>query len=87
MPHSTTGVTGLAIAASTFLLLPFAIAMAVRLMRRDVPPALPPQQGQDSSQRLERLERAVDTIAIEMERVSEGQRFLTKLLMERSDTP
>lgn len=79
--------TGLAIAAATFLLLPFAIAMAVRMMRRDAPPALPPQQGQDSAERLERLERAVDTIAIEMERVSEGQRFLTKLLTERSDTP
>jgi hypothetical protein len=34
-------------------------------------------------QRLERIEQAVDAIAIEMERVSEGQRFTTKLLAER----
>lgn len=33
--------------------------------------------------RLERLENAVDAIAIEMERVSEGQRFVTRLLSER----
>jgi hypothetical protein len=34
-------------------------------------------------QRLERIEQEVDAIAIEMERVSEGQRFTTKLLAER----
>jgi hypothetical protein len=34
--------------------------------------------------RLERMEHAVDAIAIEIERISEGQRFTTKLLSERS---
>jgi hypothetical protein len=38
-------------------------------------------------QRLERIEQAVDAIAIEMERVSEGQRFTTKLLAERVPPP
>jgi len=33
--------------------------------------------------RLERIEQAVDAIALEMERVGEGQRFVTKLLAER----
>jgi hypothetical protein len=37
--------------------------------------------------RLERLEHAVDAIAVEMERVGEGQRFVTKLLAERKKTP
>ena len=36
--------------------------------------------------RLERLEQAVDTIAIEVERVAEGQRFASKLLAERLTT-
>jgi hypothetical protein len=36
--------------------------------------------------RLERIERAVESIAIEMERVSEGQRFTTKLLSERTSS-
>ena len=34
--------------------------------------------------RLERLEHAVDAIAIEMERIGESQRFLTKVLAERA---
>jgi hypothetical protein len=33
--------------------------------------------------RLERLEQAVESIAIEVERISEGQRFLTKLQTEQ----
>lgn len=34
--------------------------------------------------RLERIEQAIDAMAVEVERVSEGQRFTTKLLAERS---
>ena len=33
--------------------------------------------------RLARIEAAVDAIAIEVERISEGQRFVTKLLAEK----
>jgi len=36
----------------------------------------------ESPQRLERLEQGMDAIAIEIERISEGQRFVTKLLSE-----
>jgi hypothetical protein len=39
-----------------------------------------------SDQRLERVEQAVEAIAIEIERVSEGQRFVTKLLNERAQS-
>ena len=38
----------------------------------------------DVTSRLERIEQAVDAIAIEVERISEGQRFTTKLLTERA---
>lgn len=38
-----------------------------------------------SDDRLLRLEQAVDSIAVEVERISEGQRFLTKLQTERAD--
>jgi hypothetical protein len=34
-------------------------------------------------QRLERIEQAVETIAVEIERMGEGQRFVTKLLAAR----
>ena len=33
-------------------------------------------------ERLDRIEHAVDTIAIEIERVSENQRFMTRLMTE-----
>ena len=35
-----------------------------------------------SNQRLDRIEQAVDTIAVEIERVSENQRFMTRLMTE-----
>lgn len=34
--------------------------------------------------RLQRIEEAVETIAVEIERMGEGQRFVTKLLAERA---
>jgi hypothetical protein len=39
-------------------------------------------QAPDHTQRLERMEQAIDSIAIEMERVSEGQRFVTRIMSE-----
>jgi hypothetical protein len=38
-------------------------------------------------ERLARLENAVDAIAVEVERISEGQRFTTKLLTDRGREP
>jgi hypothetical protein len=36
------------------------------------------------AQRLSRLEQAADATALEVERISEGQRFTTKILAERT---
>jgi hypothetical protein len=36
-------------------------------------------------QRLERIERAIDTVAVEVERLGEGQRFTVRLLREASE--
>jgi hypothetical protein len=44
--------------------------------------AAAPQYAEDD--RLQRLEQAVDSIAIEVERISEGQRFLTRLQTEHA---
>lgn len=41
----------------------------------------------DVSARLDRIERAVESVAIEVERISEGQRFVTKVLSDRGDMP
>jgi hypothetical protein len=40
-----------------------------------------------SDERLARIEQAIDAMAIEVERISEGQRFTTKLLAERTAPP
>lgn len=66
---------------SVFVFAPIAVAYARRIWKRGgekIESAL----ERDNAERLRRLESAVDSIAIEMERVSEGQRFVTKLLAE-----
>ena len=62
------------------VLLPLSIGWARRLWRRGAAAvtALPEELGI----RLTRLEQATDAIAIEVERVAEGQRFVTRLLSE-----
>ena len=75
---------GIAAVGSLFTLLvfaPVAFAFARLLWRRA---NNPPAQARDpqTAQRLARLEAAVDTIAEEVERMGEGQRFLTRLLAE-----
>ncbi len=42
----------------------------------------PVAQDPEQAKRLERMEHAIDSIAIEVERVSEGQRFVTRILAE-----
>jgi hypothetical protein len=37
----------------------------------------------ERDERLARIETAVETMAVEIERISEGQRFVTRLLAER----
>lgn len=44
--------------------------------------ALPDEALERIESRMERIELAVDAIAVEVERVSEGQRFVTRLLGE-----
>jgi aspartate 1-decarboxylase len=42
------------------------------------------QGAASTDQRLARVEQAVEAVAIEIERISEGQRFVTKLLAGRA---
>ncbi len=41
--------------------------------------------GPELAERLDRMEQAVDAIAVEVERISEAQRFTTRLLAGRSE--
>ena len=63
------------------LVLPMVRAWARRIEARSKVPELI-QAAHDP--RLERMEQAIDAIAIEVERIAEAQRFQTRLLSERA---
>jgi hypothetical protein len=57
---------------------PLARAYSRRMDAESRNPRLPTEV----TDRLERMEHALDSVALEVERISEGQRFTTKLLSE-----
>src|SRR5689334_19480819 len=67
--------------AVTAIGVPLARALARRMDRQPIAPSVPPELAAQ----IERMEHAIDSIAIEVERISEGQRFTTKLLSERTN--
>jgi hypothetical protein len=75
-------VTAVSIIFVVCVLGPLAGSFGRLIWRRSSKPSVPPGWN-DAANRLERLEQAVDTIAVEMERVSEGQRFITKIMTQR----
>ena len=62
------------------------IILAILQRRRGLPEALSTTLT-EISERLGRLEQASDAMAVEVERIYEGQRFTTKLLAERAGVP
>ena len=73
------GFIAISIVFTIFVLSPIAVAYARRLWRKPVAP-IPSAQLQAQNDRMERMEQAIDAVAIEVERISEGQRFVTQLL-------
>lgn len=67
-----------------FMMVPLVIAYTRRIWKRPQPVRALPASTEG---RLERIEQAVEAIAIEVERVSEGQRFVTRLLSDTSRAP
>lgn len=63
------------------ILYPLVRALARRL--EGSPPGKAPELVSGNDPRLERMEQAIEAIAVEIERISEAQRFTTKLLAER----
>ena len=70
-----------------FGIFPFAIAYARLIWKRASETSRPRTTVVDTEtqQRLLAIQQAVDTIAIEVERLSEGQRFVTKVLAEGAE--
>ena len=83
-PYVRTGPPGAAVALSGMfivaVLFPMAIALARRIWKRSTGAvsAFP----QELADRLNRLDQSMDSIAIEVERIGEGQRFVTRVLSE-----
>jgi hypothetical protein len=69
-----------------FVLAPIGFSIARLIWKRAAAPA-PPKRSAEEEQRLARIEQAVDAIAIEVERISEGQRFVTKALSAGAAQP
>ena len=63
--------------------IPFVRALVRRWERESQQPKVPVEVVA----RLERMEQSIDAIAIEMERISEGQRFVTKILAQPAAEP
>ena len=71
----------MAILIPSFVAVVATVVIGIRALRRkDVPrPELPASDDE----RILRIEQAVDAIAVELERVGEGQRYLTQIMSQR----
>ncbi|MGH7693879.1 MAG: hypothetical protein ACRENH_02810, partial [Gemmatimonadaceae bacterium] len=72
-----------ALTAGTLILRPLFKAFGSRLERRGEQPAAIP----DFAPRMDRMEQAIEAIAVEVERISEGQRYVTKQMHEMRALP
>src|SRR5262245_53629496 len=71
---------------SIFVLFPLAIAFARVIWKRASEGPRPKQIDTESiHRRLDQIQTSVEAMAIEIERISEGQRFVTKLMSERGE--
>jgi hypothetical protein len=76
-------VAGLTFVVILVFAIPMSIAFARRIWRRSAKTEVVlPQQLTD---RMESLERGMEAVALEVERIGEGQRFVTQALAERLD--
>ena len=77
----TDNMVPISIVFTIFVLSPIALSLARMFWKRGSLPR-PAEPNAEGAERLARMEQAIDSIAIEVERVSEGQRFVTRLLAE-----
>ena len=82
-PIDPDAITAVFLLLAIGIIVPISAGITRRLWRRPQPAATSRDAEPVSNARLDRLEQAVDAIAIEIERISEGQRFVTRVLTER----
>ena len=74
-------ITGIVAGTLMALLFPLVRAYARKLELEGAQPRIPAEVAE----RLARMEQAIDSVAVEIERISEAQRFTTRLLADRSN--
>ena len=85
-PFSPGQLTGITIVSIGLIWAPIAFALARTIIRRWAH-AKPAPQVLEANARLERMEQAIEAVAIEVERISEGQRFVTQAISKREGAP
>lgn len=85
-PFSSGQLTAISIVGTVTVLMPLAVSFGRILFRRASTPK-PSPQILESTARLERMEQGLDAMAIEIERISEGQRFVTQLMASKAKEP
>ncbi|WP_353266324.1 hypothetical protein [Gemmatimonas sp.] len=78
-PFSSGQLTAISIVGTLTVLMPLALAVARALMVRARQPRITPE-FLEATRRMESMEQAIDTVEIEVERISECQRFVTQLM-------
>ena len=78
-PFSSGQLTAISIVGTLAVLMPLALAAARMMMIRARQPQLTPEMI-EATRRMERMEQAIDAVAVEVERISEGQRFVTQIM-------
>ena len=76
MPRELIPIVMFMVGGLVMICYPLARAWAKRIERNTSQPRIP----DDLAERIARIEHAVESIAIEVERISEGQRFTTQLI-------
>ena len=67
---------------SIFVIFPIVIAVARKIWRQSTEPRSM-RESSETVARLAQMQQSIDAMAVELERISEGQRFVTKIMAER----
>jgi hypothetical protein len=81
IPENVVGVIAI---LTVFIAFPIVIVVARAIWKRSSEGPAPKSVGNDDVvRRIAQLQQSMDSMAVEIERISEGQRFVTKLMSER----
>jgi hypothetical protein len=83
-PVEARGLASAGIGLLVIFFTPLLLVLVYRLATRKV---VREPLGIDSSPRFQRMEQAIETIAMEVESIAEAQRFTTRILAERHPEP